>query len=100
MSIGWALCINGIIGIVALFGWTFIFTILMGMKYGLDIVQEAMEDLSKHNDDTYNAITNHPELLKAISMMVTIFLWEFCLPIVFDILRQNIVELYKTKNHQ
>lgn len=95
--LGWFLCINGLVGIFAVLGGTFIFFIVLTKIFGKDIVDEAYEMVINESDDTYNAITDHPERLKALSALISIFLWEFALPIVYYKFYTVTKDLYNTR---
>lgn len=93
----WFISINGAIGVPVFFIGVFVFFVWHSMKYGGSVVDEYMDKLIEQENDIYDS-TNYPQLWKAVSTMITIFLWEAILPIVFKIIHDGIVDLYQLKN--
>ena len=95
--LGWFLLVNGLIGIFMAFIGTFIFFMVLTKIFGEKIVDEAYEMVINESDDIYNAMTDHPEYLKALSMLLSVFLWEFTLPIVYYKFYTVTKDLYNTR---
>ena len=93
----WFISINGAIGVPVFFIGVFTFVVYHSMKYSVNVVDEYIDRLIEQENDIYDA-TNHPQLWKAVSTMLTIFLWEAMLPIAFKIIHDGIVDLYNIKH--
>ena len=99
MSIGWAIIINGIIGAIIYIPAVAIFQRLMYYKYGKDESDKGFDDAMGMSDIGYDYLSNSDDtkipMLKAASWMITIFLWEIALPIIFTMIHDTIKSRYK-----
>ena len=85
MSIGMALLINGIIGLILYPILVYGFVFFCYYKFGKDASDEGLVDAKHDSDLGYDLMSNGDEnkrtLLMTLSWFILIFLWEIGMPI-------------------
>lgn len=85
MSIGMALLINGIIGLILYPILIYGFEVFCYYKFGKDASDEGLDDAIHDSNLGYDLMSNGDErkrsLLVVLSWFISIFLWEIGMPI-------------------